>query len=261
MKKRLFSLVLVATMATSLLVGCGDKKDTKPTNTTETKVEETATPTVIQGTIGSEDTTKEDVTEETKTEETNVDENVSYSSGGIVDEDGKVYGKVVIKTVGDESTTYVALNEIDNPVYYSFKSSIPLVGAPYIEKESSNVINAFGDYSIRALVLPKKTFTDELPMKEWTKEYYYDGDPIPEKSNVDFIFEDEQTILIADKKYDERDGYRVCIELDNENIIYSFKIYGDVPDIMYETAKSIRLVTDASLIEEINSIEITDVIE
>ena len=74
MKKRLFSLVLVATMATSLLVGCGDKKDIKPTNTTETKVEETAAPTVIQDTIGDEDTTKKDVNEETKTEETTTEE-------------------------------------------------------------------------------------------------------------------------------------------------------------------------------------------
>lgn len=258
MKKRLFSLVLVATMATSLLVGCGDKKDTKPTNTTETKVEETATPTVIQGTIGGDETTKEEVNEETKAEETNVDENVSYLSGKIIDKDYVVYGKVVIKTVGDESTTYVALNEIDNPIYYSFKSSILLAGTPYIEKEYNTVQNAFGDYSIRACVLPENLFTDELPLKEWTKEYYYDGDPIPEKSNVDFIYEDGQTILIADRKYDERDGYWVAIELDNENIIYTFEIYGDVPDIMYETAKSIRLVTDASLIEEINSIEITE---
>lgn len=72
MKKRLISLIIISTLSLSLLVGCGEKKESVNDNNSSTNVEDTKT--------SNDDKSKEDTTTENE-DNTKSDEDITNESG------------------------------------------------------------------------------------------------------------------------------------------------------------------------------------
>jgi len=127
MKKKLVSVLLAATVVSSMLAGCGSSESTTETATEETATEETAEETTEETTEESAESTEEasEETAEETTEEAAAEEEEEFVTQEVGDDGIKIW---VADNVVDFTKEQVAAFQEANPDYADFTIVVEPVG-------------------------------------------------------------------------------------------------------------------------------------